>query len=78
MTDLRDHALRTLERLEAGEIEVQEAAAVGKLSDSVVNTVKSQMEYSKMTAQEPQIPFIYGDQNLIEGTVSNKKYLNDK
>lgn len=66
---LRDHALATLEKLSNHEIDTAEAGVTGKLVESVIATIKSQMEYARMTEQEPQIPFM-SDSNagkLLEG-----------
>jgi hypothetical protein len=82
---LREHALETLDKLAAGEIEITHATAVGKVCDSVINTVKTQLEYSRMINEErPTIKFLetamdvpHG--NLIEGKKVRKiGYSNEK
>lgn len=55
---LRDHALRTIEKLSAHEIDTAEAGVTGKLCESVISTIKAQMEYFRMTQQEGEIPFM--------------------
>lgn len=55
---LRDHALLTLEKLAGHEIDTAEAGVTGKLVESVISTIKSQLEYARMTEQEPNIPFM--------------------
>ena len=55
---LRDHALETLEKLAAGSIDTTEAGVTGKLCESVISTIKAQLEYSRMIDEEPQIPFM--------------------
>lgn len=76
ITDLRDYALKSLEKLENGEIDTSEAGVIGKLCESVVSTIKSQMEYAKMLGKQPQIPFMGNhDKNkplVIEAKVERK------
>jgi hypothetical protein len=73
ITELRDHALMAIERLSNGEIDTATAAATGKLCDSVIHTIKTQLEYSRMVGIEPEIPFMLTQVkgNLIEH--DNKK-----
>lgn len=68
ISSLRDHALETIERLASGEIDTAHAAATGKLCDSVISTIKSQLEYSRMTGESPEIPFMMTPNkgNLLE------------
>ncbi len=56
--NLRDHALLTIEKLANGEIDTAEAGVTGKLCESVISTVKAQLEYSRMINEEPEIPFM--------------------
>ena len=56
--DLRNFAIDTLDRLKNQEIDVNEALATGKLCDSVINTVKMQLEYHKILGEKSSIPFI--------------------
>lgn len=58
INDLREVALLTLERLRDGEISTGEAAATGKVVDSVLGTIKSQLEYSRASGQEAFIEFM--------------------
>ncbi len=78
ITLLRDHALETLEKLASGKIDVDEAGVTGKLCESVMSTIKSQLEYAKMLNREPNIPFL-GDLSkqprLIEMTPEKEKKL---
>ncbi len=73
---LREHALQTLEKLARHEIDTAEAGVTGKLMEGVIATVKSQMEYSRMTGEEePHIPFMEfkdNKSNLLEGKVVRK------
>ena len=54
----RDHALMTIEKLAAGTIDTAEAGVTGKLCESVISTVKAQLEYARMIQDEPEIPFM--------------------
>lgn len=56
--NLRDHALLTIEKLANGEIDTAEAGVTGKLCESVISTIKAQLEYSRMINEEPEIPFM--------------------
>lgn len=64
MEDLRASALETLQQLQAGEIELNQAVAVAKLCDSVIGTVKSEIEYQKHLSLHKEIPFL--SDNVIE------------
>jgi hypothetical protein len=63
---LRQHAIDALEKLSKKEITIEEAGVTGKLCENVVSTLKIQLEYSKMTEDEPNIPFL-GDCQLKKG-----------
>ena len=69
---LRDHALETLEKLAAGNIDTTEAGVTGKLCESVISTIKAQLEYSRMIDEEPHIPFMSQSHQgkALEGKVS--------
>jgi hypothetical protein len=79
---LRDHALNTLEKLSNGEIDTTEAGVTGKLCESVISTIKAQLEYARMIDQEPQILFMQKShldgKKVIEGTLSHKQLTNQK
>lgn len=60
MTQLRNLALKTIERLANNEITAHEALTVCKACDTVVNTVKAELEYSKISKKEAHIPFMEG------------------
>lgn len=62
---LRDHLFKTLKDLEKGDIEFEEANAVSKVSDSIMQTVKVEMEFSKMIGSVPKIEFLNVPQNKI-------------
>jgi hypothetical protein len=69
ITQLREFALETLDRLKNGDIDLQEALAAGKVCDTVINTVKLQIDYDKVLGGEIKpIPFMLGTTqlNLLE------------
>lgn len=68
---LRDHALETLAKLSRGEIDVPQAGVTGKLCENVISTIKAQMEYARMLDQEPEIPFMDGDQRRKPALLSS-------
>lgn len=80
ITQLRDFALDALTKLKNREIEVAEAGVTGKLCETVISTIKSQLEYAKMLQEEPQIPFMQTDDGkMIEGEVMGRnRFLTDK
>ena len=58
--DLREHALATISRLDSGEIDCQQAGVTGKLYESVISSIKTQLVYAQMTDSEPRIKFLDG------------------
>lgn len=60
MTMLRNKVLQAYDDLENGKIDISEASIISKLCDSVVGSLKSEMQYAILTNQQPQIPF-YGE-----------------
>ena len=58
INDLREHAVFTLQRLQEKDIEVPEAVVTAKLYDSIMSSVKLELDYSKMLGVSPNIPFI--------------------
>lgn len=69
ITALRQHAIETLEKLSAHEIDTAEAGVTGKLCEGVISTLKTQMEYHRMLGEEPSIEFMqegHGNSKLIE------------
>lgn len=73
---LRDHALEALEQLASGQIDTTQAGVTGKLCESVISTVKAQLEYCRMIDEEPQIPFMSNSQasgaRLLQGSAQSK------
>lgn len=58
IVDLRNHALRTLIRLENGDVDVNEVGVIGKLYESVISSVKTELQYANMIGMKPKINFI--------------------
>lgn len=73
--ELRDHALDTLNKLADGSIDVAEAGVTGKLCESVISTVKTQLDYYRMIQEQPQIAFMGNHLKAIEGEVMKGKLL---
>lgn len=65
MNELRQKLLDTLEKLEAGEVDIQHAACVAKIGETIVSGLRSEMQYSLLIGQQPAIEF-YGEQSGIE------------
>lgn len=63
--DLRNKVLEAMSDLESGKITIQEALTISKLSDSIMSTLKSEMQYSVLINRQPSISF-YGDDSGIE------------
>jgi hypothetical protein len=68
---LREDALKTIERLDNGEIDATNASAKSKLYDDVMNSLKLQMFYAKLKEERPNIPFL-NTSTVIEGTMVDK------
>lgn len=56
--ELRDLMLETLNRLKDGEIEMGEAATMAKVGDTVMGTVRLQMDYARSHQQNATIDFL--------------------
>jgi len=72
MENLRDYALETLEKLSSGEIDTAHAGVTGKLCESVISTVKAQLEYARMIQEEPNIPFMQACHNGTGKTIEHQ------
>lgn len=76
--ELRQHAIETLKKLLTGEISTEQAGVTGKLCENVVSTLKVQLEYAKMLAQEPSIDFLENctlpKGRIIEGVKEQKNF----
>ncbi len=58
--DLRNHAIKTLEKLETKKIDMAEAGVTAKLYESLMSSLKTEMEYHKMLGHLPKIKFLDG------------------
>lgn len=58
--DLRNHAIETLKKLETKKIDMAEAGVTAKLYESLMSSLKTEMEYHKMLGHLPQIKFLEG------------------
>jgi hypothetical protein len=65
ITELRDMVLDTFQDLKEGKIETSEALSISKLCDTVLGTIKTEIDYAKLTSQTPQISFM-GQGTLLE------------
>lgn len=63
--DLIRNNLDTIESLQAGKIDVQEAGVTGKLYETVISAVKAQLQYSELNGTSPHLDFM-GDQKNIK------------
>ena len=61
INDLREDAIKTLEKLSCGEISIEEAGVTGKLYENIVSTVRLQLDYAKALNQPPEIDFLEED-----------------
>jgi len=77
LEDLRDHLLQTLVDLDEGEIELDQASIVAKLSEAIVSGIKTELEYARLINKEPNIPFL--NKNVKNGKLlTNVKQLAEK
>lgn len=58
LDDLRQDAINTLEKLANGQIDCDQAGVTAKLYESVMSTVKTQLQVAVMLKREPNIPFL--------------------
>jgi len=59
--DLREHAAQTLELLDKGKIDTIQAACNAKLYESMVSSLKAELEYNRMLQRNPNIDFLEND-----------------
>jgi hypothetical protein len=57
-TDLRAYLARAMKKLEDGETSPSVANAAANLCGKVISSVRTDLEYYKMTGQKPNVPFI--------------------
>ena len=58
--ELREHAILTLKKLESKAIDMAEAGVTAKLYESLMSSLKTEMEYHKMLGHLPRIKFLEG------------------
>lgn len=58
MKELREGLLEIFEQLGTGAIDLKMAAEKNNSAGKVINTVRSQLEYSKLRKEKPQIDFM--------------------
>lgn len=58
MTELRDQLLDAFEQLKGDPRRVIQVKELTNTAGKVINTVKSQLEYSLLRGEEPEIPFM--------------------
>lgn len=56
--DLRDHALETLDKVTQGRLDTEDATAAAKLYQTILSSLKTELEYHKMLEQKPNIEFL--------------------
>lgn len=80
INDLRAHAILTLKKLEKGKIDMSEAGVTAKLYESVISSLKIELEYNKMLGSDPFIPFLEDESNTkkLMSKQDNKKLLGSK
>jgi hypothetical protein len=59
MKQLREKVLQAIDDLESGKIEMSEAFAIAKMSETIVSGLRSEMQYAILTNNKPEIEF-YG------------------
>ncbi len=74
--DLRNHAAETLELLDQGKITTVQAACNAKLYESMVSSIKAELEYNRMLSREPDIDFLEGEKSSQK--LFSQKKLRDK
>ena len=58
MKDLRVKLVDIFGKLESHQIDVKEAAEMHNSAGKIINTVRTQLEYSKLRKEKPQIDFM--------------------
>ena len=56
--DLRNMVLDNINKLNTNEIDLQNAAVSCKAVDTVISTIKTELEYFRMVGKTPYIPFM--------------------
>ena len=58
MRELRDQVIETAQGLKDGSLDLKVAAELNNCAGKIINTVRTQLEYSKLRKEEPQIEFL--------------------
>ena len=58
MKDARNKLISIDERLEKGDLDLKTAAELHNGIGKIINTVRTQLEYSKLRKEKPQIDFM--------------------
>lgn len=66
ITELRDHAIETLLKLERGDIDTKEAGVRNKSYEAITSMLKCELQYAAMVQMAPNIPFI-GQGDAFDG-----------
>lgn len=65
ISDLRRHALNTLNMLCDGDIEVEDANAASNIYKDVLGTLKAEIDYNKVIGKTKEIKFFQGEETPI-------------
>jgi hypothetical protein len=57
MIQMRNRMLKVFEDVDSGEIDIQQATCLAKLSETIVSGLRAEMQYAVLTNQQPYIPF---------------------
>ena len=58
MTELRNELTKVFEQLRDGKIELKQAGEMNNTAGKVINTVRAQLEYAKLSKTTPKIDFL--------------------
>ena len=58
MKDVRNKLVEINENLESGEMDIKTAGELHNGIGKIINTVRTQLEYSKLRKEKPQIDFM--------------------
>lgn len=73
INDLRRHAIGTIEKLERGDVDVSEVSVLSKLYDSVVSSLKVELQYAHLQGISPEIPFLEGEKMISHSNIKSIK-----
>lgn len=58
MKELREQVIGTFNNLKTGEIDLKIAGELNNCAGKIINTVRTQLEYSKLRKEKPEIGFL--------------------